>query len=229
MNRASFTWSSTQSLIQLIDIDLHLNSGSLVGIIGPIGSGKSSLLAAILGEMSLVKGTSKIFGKIAYVSQSPWIFVGTIRDNILFCKDFNKEKYERVLKSCCLLTDLQSFSAGDLTVIGEKAVNLSCGQAARVSLARALYTEADIYLFDDPLASVDPIVARKIFQECISNEGILSNKTRLLVTHQIEFLSEFNHCILLEQGGKIEKQGLINELITIDKVKQSDENETTNQ
>ena len=173
MDRASFTWGSTEST-ELIEIDLNVNSGSLVGIIGAIGSCKSSLLAAILGEMSLVEGSSKIYGKIAYVSQIPWIFAGTIRENILFCKPFDKEKYERVLKSCCLITDLQSFSAGDLTVIGEKGVNLSGGQKVRVSLARALYTEADIYLFDDPLAAVDPTVARKIFKQCISNEGILN-------------------------------------------------------
>ncbi|CAF3578840.1 unnamed protein product [Rotaria sp. Silwood1] len=223
MDRASFTWDSTQSA-QLIEVDLDLNAGSLVGIIGTTGSCKSSLLAAILGEMCLIEGISKIYGNIAYVSQTPWIFAGTIRENILFCKQFNKDKYERVLKSCCLATDLQSLPAGDLTVIGEKGVNLSGGQKARVSLARALYTEADIYLFDDPLAAVDPTVARKIFQQCISNEGVLNDKTRLLVTHQIQFLPEFDHCILLDHG-KIEKQGLFDELLTIDKVKQAYENQ----
>ncbi|CAF1191662.1 unnamed protein product [Rotaria sp. Silwood1] len=223
MDRASFTWGSTQT-VELIDIDLNVNSGSLVGIIGTIGSCKSSLLAAILGEMSLVQGSSKIYGKTAYVSQTPWIFAGTIRENILFGKSFDKEKYERMLKSCQLNSDLRSFSAGDLTVIGEKGVNLSGGQKARITLARALYTEADIYLFDDPLAAVDLTVARKIFNRCISNEGILNNKTRLLVTHQIQFLSEFDHCILLHDG-KIEKQGLYNDLLTIDKIKESYENQ----
>ena len=222
MNRASFTWGSTQSA-ELTGIDLNVNSGSLVGIIGVIGSSKSSLLAAILGEMSLVEGSSKVYGKIAYVSQTPWIFAGTIRENILFFKAFDQDKYERVLKSCCLIADLRSFSAGDSTIIGEKGVNLSGGQKVRVSLARAVYTDADIYLFDDPLAAVDPTVARKIFQQCISNEGILNDKTRLLVTHQIQFLPEFDHCILLVHG-KIEKQGLFNELLTIDKIKESYEN-----
>jgi ATP-binding cassette subfamily C (CFTR/MRP) protein 4 len=223
MDRASFTWDSTQSA-QLIKINLNLNSGSLVGIVGTTGSCKSSLLAAILGEMYLIEGNSKINGKIVYVSQIPWIFSGTIRENILFSKCFDKEKYERVLKSCCLITDLQSFSAGDLTIIGEKGINLSGGQKVRVSLARALYTEADIYLFDDPLAAVDSTVARKIFQQCISNQGILNDKTRLLVTHQIQFLPEFDHCILLNDG-KIEKQGLFDDLLTIEKIKQSYENQ----
>ncbi|CAF1189317.1 unnamed protein product [Rotaria sordida] len=223
MDRASFTWGSTQT-IELIDIDLKVNNGSLVGIIGTIGSCKSSLLAAILGEMSLVQGSSKIYGKTSYVPQTPWIFAGTIRENILFGKSFDKEKYERVLKSCQLNADLRSLSAGDLTVIGEKGVNLSGGQKARLTLARAVYTEADIYLFDDPLAAVDLTVARKIFKQCISNEGILNNKTRLLVTHQIQFLSEFDHCILLHDG-QIEKQGFYNDLLTIDKIKESYENQ----
>jgi ATP-binding cassette subfamily C (CFTR/MRP) protein 4 len=122
MEKASFTWGSPDS-VDLIEIDLNVNNGSLVGIIGAIGSCKSSLLAALLGEMSLVSGISKIHGKIAYVSQTPWIFAGTIRENILFCKHFDKEKYELVLKSCQLIPDLRSFSAGDLTVIGEKGVN----------------------------------------------------------------------------------------------------------
>ncbi|CAF0946034.1 unnamed protein product [Rotaria sordida] len=223
MDRASFTWGSTQT-VELIDIDLKVNNGSLVGIIGTIGSCKSSLLAAILGEMSLVQGSSKIYGKTSYVPQTPWIFAGTIRENILFGKSFDKEKYERVLKSCQLNADLRSLSAGDLTVIGEKGVNLSGGQKARLTLARAVYTEADIYLFDDPLAAVDLTVARKIFKQCISNEGILNNKTRLLVTHQIQFLSEFDHCILLHDG-QIEKQGFYNDLLTIDKIKESYENQ----
>ena len=223
MNGASFTWGTNHST-ELIGIDLNVNCGSLVGVIGATGSSKSSLLAAILGEMSLVEGSSKVDGQIAYVSQTPWIFAGTIRENILFCKSFDKEKYERVLKSCCLNADLRSFSAGDSTVIGEKGVNLSGGQKIRVSLARAVYTDADIYLFDDPLAAVDLTVAEKIFRQCISNEGILNNKTRLLVTHQIQFLPEFDHCILLDRGT-IEKQGLFDDLLTIEKVKQSYENQ----
>jgi ABC-type multidrug transport system fused ATPase/permease subunit len=111
-------------------------------------------------------------------------------------------------------------SAGDLIIIGEKGVNLSGGQKARISLARALYNDADIYLFDDPLAAVDSNVARKIFKYCISNEGILNNKTRLLVTRQIQFLSEFDHCILLNHS-QIEKQGTFYDLLTLDKIKET--------
>ncbi|CAF3981148.1 unnamed protein product [Adineta steineri] len=226
IDRASFTWGSTHS-IELKDIDLNVNPGSLVGIIGTTGSCKSSLFAAILGEMSLIEGMSKIYGKIAYVSQTGWIFAGTIRENIVFCKPFDKEKYERVLRSCRLFADLRSFSAGDATVLSEKGVNLSGGQKARISLARALYTEADIYLFDDPLAAVDSSVARKIFEQCISNDGILKNKTRLLITHQLQFLPEFDYCVLLDHG-KIEKQGSFNELLSIDRIKTAYEKQEYN-
>ncbi|UJR07994.1 hypothetical protein I4U23_012273 [Adineta vaga] len=219
INKASFTWNSCQ-ISQLIDINLNVNPGSFVGIIGPIGSGKSSLLAAILGEMSLVKGQRNVNGKIAYVSQTPWIFAGTIRENILFHQQYNKDKYERVLKACCLLSDLQTFPASDATILGEKGINLSGGQKTRLSLARALYIDADIYLFDDPLAAVDSIVARAIFEQCFSHNSILIGKTRVLVTHQIQFLSEFDHCILLDHG-QIEKQGSFNEFFNIDTIKQT--------
>ncbi|CAF1654603.1 unnamed protein product, partial [Adineta ricciae] len=141
------------------------------------------------------------------------------KENILFCKPFHKEKYEEVIKSCQLISDLRSFRSGDLTIIGEKGVNLSGGQKARISLARALYTDADIYLFDDPLAAVDPSVAKKIFQHCIGNESIVKKKTRLLVTHQIQFLAEFDHCILLDRGN-IEKQGLFNDLLSVTQIRQ---------
>ena len=223
MKGASFTWGTSQSA-ELIGIDLNISKGSFVGIIGAIGSSKSSLLAAILGEMSRIEGTSEVYGQLAYVSQTPWIFAGTIEENILFCKPMNKEKYDRVVEACCLNVDFRSFSAGDQTMIGEKGVNLSGGQKARVTLARAIYSDADIYLFDDPLAAVDRTVSRKIFQQCFSNEGILKNQTRILVTHQIQYLTQFDHCILLEQGT-IEKQGSSEDLLTIEKVKQSHGNE----
>ncbi|CAF1231508.1 unnamed protein product [Adineta ricciae] len=220
MNKASFSWG----LSELNDIDLNIQNGSLVGIIGSTGSYKSSLLLAILGEMSLTKGTSHIHGQIAYVSQIPWIFAGSIRENILFCKSFDEEKYAYILEACQLLSDLQTFTAGDMTIIGERGVNLSGGQKARISLARALYTDADIYLFDDPLAAVDHNVAQKIFKACISNESIIKTKTRLLVTHQIQFLTEFDHCILLN-NGQIEKQGSPIELLSTDHIAKSYEHQ----
>ena len=142
-----------------------------------------------------------------------------MRENILFCKSYDEAKYNRVVRACQLIADLRSWPAGDLTMIGEKGVNLSGGQKARVSLARALYTNADIYLFDDPLAAVDLNVARSIFKHCISNEGLIRDKTRLLVTHQVQFLPNFDHCLLLDHGI-IEKQGSFDEIITMEKTKE---------
>ncbi|CAF1074562.1 unnamed protein product [Didymodactylos carnosus] len=193
---ASYSWEHDQPET-LIDIDLTVEPGQLVGIMGSVGSSKSSLLAAILGEMNLLKGTNQISGSFAYVSQTTWIIAGTIRENILFGNQLNEAKYKQVLKACCLISDLRLLQAGDLTIIGEKGINLSGGQKARVSLARCVYAEADIYLFDDPLASVDQTVAEKIFHRCIGHQGLLQGKTRLLVTHQTQFLPEVDHCILL--------------------------------
>ncbi|CAF0930494.1 unnamed protein product [Adineta ricciae] len=234
LNKASFTWDSSQSP-QLIDLDVKIKSGSFVAIIGSTASGKSSLLAAILGEMFLVKGQRNVFGNIAYVSQIPWIFTGTIRENILFYQNYDQQKYEQVLESCCLVSDLQRFTVGDETMIGEKGVNLSGGQKVRIALARALYMNADIYLFDDPLAAVDSHVAQIIFQQCFSQKSLLKNKTRLLVTHQTQFLSQVDYCILLDHGH-IQQQTSFTQLTNIDNIKHSNHfntihqnNSTTNQ
>ncbi|CAF1087818.1 unnamed protein product [Didymodactylos carnosus] len=209
MNKASFCWE--QSCL-LKDIDLQVKHGSLVGVIGSIGSCKSSLLMAILGEMKLVSGTSCCNGTFAYASQTPWIFADTIRENILFGKPLNPERYAQVIQICCLIPDIDSMTAGDLTVIGEKGVNLSGGQKARISLARAVYDEADIYLFDDPLAAVDSTVAQSIFEDCIGPDGFLKTKSRILVTHQIEYLPKADHCVLLHHG-RVEGQGHFNDLL----------------
>ncbi|CAF0898354.1 unnamed protein product [Rotaria sordida] len=138
---------------------------------------------------------------ISYTPQSSWIFADTIRSNILLGKPMNEERYKNVIKACCLDVDLQNFGeVGDLLMIGDKGVNLSGGQKARISLARALYADADLYLLDDPLAAVDPKVAKKIFDQCIGPRSLLRQKTRILVTHQIHFLKEANQTIHLANG-----------------------------
>ncbi|CAF4314067.1 unnamed protein product, partial [Didymodactylos carnosus] len=208
MNKASFCWDAQNQSCLLKDIDINVKQGSLVGVMGSIGSCKSSLLMAILGEMKLSSGTSSCNGTFAYASQTPWIFADTIRENILFGKSLNPERYAKVLQICCLIPDIDSMVAGDLTVIGEKGVNLSGGQRARVSLARAIYDKADIYLFDDPLAAVDSTVAQSIFEDCIGPDGFLKTKSRILVTHQIEFLPKADHCVLLDRG-RIKGQGAV--------------------
>ena len=160
---ASFNWdqipqdqkSLSLSNITLQNLNLSIPKGSLVAIVGSVGSGKSSLLSALLGEMHHCAGTVNISGelKLAYVTQQAWIMNETLRENILFGKQFNQDKYNRVIESCALKPDLAMLTAGDLTEIGEKGINLSGGQKQRVSIARACYSDADLYLFDDPLSA----------------------------------------------------------------------------
>ncbi|CAF3150151.1 unnamed protein product [Rotaria sp. Silwood2] len=199
MEDSFFSWKDTPSLYAL---NLKIQHGTLLGVKGAIGAGKSSLLAAILGEMNLVSGTMRQYVRsISYAPQSSWIFADTIRNNILLGKPMDEERYMNVIKACCLDVDLNIFGkVGDLLMIGDKGVNLSGGQKARISLARALYADADLYLLDDPLAAVDPKVAKKIFDQCIGPRSLLCQKTRILVTHQIHFLDEADQTILLKHG-----------------------------
>lgn len=212
MEDASFSWKDTLSLFS---VNLKIGKEKLVGVKGPTGAGKSSLLAAILGEINLVSGKLRLHvNSISYAPQSPWIFADTIRANILLGKAMNEERYKTVIKACCLHIDLQNFgSAGDLLMIGDKGVNLSGGQRARISLARALYADADLYLLDDPLAAVDPKVAKNIFEQCIGTHSLLRGKTRILVTHQTKFLVEADQLILITNGQieelQTEEQGTI--------------------
>lgn len=214
MRDACFSWGNSSCLSGLT---MHIEPGTLIGVIGAVGAGKSSLLAAILGEMSLISGQLKVrANSISYASQMTWIFSDTIRANILLGKPLDELRYTSVIKACCLDTDLSTFGqAGDLTMIGEKGINLSGGQKARVSLARALYIDADIYLLDDPLAAVDPLVAKRLFDQCIGPHSLLRTKTRLLVTHQTHFLVG-SHQIFLLKNGHIEAQGTLDQ-VSIDR------------
>ena len=147
---------------------------------------KSTLLHAMLGELLPLKGSCKVSGRVAYASQDPWIFSGTIRQNILCGLDYDADRYNRVIQVCALVDDISLFQNGDSALVGERGISLSGGQKARVSLARALYIEADIYLLDDPLSAVDTHVGRHLFNEAINS--FLSTKIRVLVTHQLHYL-----------------------------------------
>jgi ATP-binding cassette subfamily C (CFTR/MRP) protein 4 len=199
MEDASFSWNDVPSLFSL---NLKIRNGSLIGVKGATGSGKSTLLAAILSEINLVSGKLRVYAdSISYAPQSAWIFADTIQANILLGKPMDEERYKNVIKACCLDIDLRNFGeVGDSLMIGDKGVNLSGGQKARMSLARALYADADLYLLDDPLAAVDPKVAKKIFDQCIGPRSFLRGKTRILVTHQTHFLVESDQVILLTNG-----------------------------
>ena len=187
----------------LQDIEFSTASQSLTVITGPVGSGKSTLLSAIAGEISDVSGTITFPGTVVYVPQTPWIFSGTIRENILFGQPYDQQKYTRVIKACALTEDIQRFPDYDQTVVGERGEVLSGGQKARVSLARAVYADADLYLLDDPLSAVDFKVGQHIFKTCIND--LLGDKTRVLTSHQEQHMKEADQVIVLYKGRVLEK------------------------
>lgn len=194
----------------LTDINLSVKKGSICAIVGSVGSGKSSLLSTLLGEIPKQSGTVAAYGRVAYVAQQAWIQNATVRDNILFGKPYDEKKYQNVIKVCELKSDLRQLIDGDRTEIGERGINLSGGQKQRVSLARAVYQDADIYLLDDCLSAVDAHVGKKIFENCIA--GTLGKKTRVLVTHQLQFVSKTDQIVLLKEG-KIAEKGSYQELM----------------
>ncbi|CAO2585581.1 ATP-binding cassette sub-family C member 2, partial [Lemmus lemmus] len=203
-SEASFTWD--RDLDPTIrDVNLDIKPGQLVAVVGTVGSGKSSLVAAMLGEMENVHGHITIQGTTAYVPQQSWIQNGTVKDNILFGSEFNEKKYQQVLEACALLPDLEMLPGRDLAEIGEKGINLSGGQKQRVSLARAAYQNTDIYILDDPLSAVDSHVGKHIFDKVVGPNGLLKGKTRILVTHSIHFLPQVDEIIVLGNGTILEK------------------------
>ncbi|XP_061748109.1 ATP-binding cassette sub-family C member 5 isoform X2 [Nerophis ophidion] len=179
-------------------IHLSIKRGSLVGICGGVGSGKSSLLSALLGQMTLLEGNVAVSGGFAYVSQQAWILNDSLKENILFGQEYEKDKYNDVLEACCLLPDLAELPYGDMTEIGERGANLSGGQRQRISLARAIYSERPILLLDDPLSAVDACVGSHIFNKVI--RGSAKGKTVIFVTHQLQYLPDCDDIILMKDG-----------------------------
>ncbi|XP_053438093.1 ATP-binding cassette sub-family C member 11 isoform X2 [Nycticebus coucang] len=191
-------------------INLVVSKGTMLGICGNTGSGKSSLLSAILGEMHLIEGSVGVHGTLAYVPQQAWIIRGSVRDNILMGSQYDKARYLQVLRCCSLTRDLELLPFGDMTEIGERGINLSGGQKQRISMARAVYSDRQLYLLDDPLSAVDVNVGKHIFEECIKK--MLKEKTVVLVTHQLQYLELCDQIILLEDG-KICENGTQSELM----------------
>ena len=197
---ASYFWeASAPEIMALSDINFNAREHTLNLIVGPVASGKSSLLHAILRDINQSCGkTATRSRNFALVSQTPWILSGTIKENILFGKPFKSEWFHRVVNACSLDRDLTLFPDGADSLLGERGVTLSGGQRARVALARAVYADADIYLLDDPLSAVDTKVGRHLFENCICN--LLKSKTVILVTHQLQYLSYAHQVIVLEEG-----------------------------
>ena len=191
--------SLTPSLKQL---KLRLASGQLTMVAGAVGCGKSSLLSALLGEMHATKGSSvtRTPGSLSFVAQTPFIVNETVRENICFGLPLDEQLYQRVVHACALLPDLKILPGGDMTQIGEKGVNLSGGQKARISLARACYAQASVVLLDDPLSAVDAHVGKHLFRHVLGRRGILAGATRVLVTHQTQFLPLADQIIVMEAG-----------------------------
>ncbi|XP_043719147.1 ABC transporter C family member 3-like isoform X1 [Telopea speciosissima] len=206
----NFSWGLLAPNFTLKDLNFRVNCGMRVAVCGSVGSGKSSLLSCILGEMSKLSGSIKLNGTKAYVAQSPWIQSGKIVDNILFGKVMENERYEMILEACSLKKDLELYAYGDQTVIGERGVNLSGGQKQRIQIARALYHNADIYLLDDPFSAVDAHTGTHLFKECLL--GILGSKTVIYVTHQVEFLPSAD-LILVLKDGMITQAGTYKEIL----------------
>ncbi|KAG1673329.1 Multidrug resistance-associated protein 4 [Nymphon striatum] len=189
---------NTENIVK--NISFELNPGDYLCVIGEVGSGKTSLLKTILKEMVVNDGVIKVRGTIAYACQQSWIFSDTLKNNILFGSKFDHERYKNIIKACCLSMDICQMPDGDETIVGERGIKLSGGQRARVSLARALYYDADIYLLDDPLSAVDAEVGNHLYSQCI--QGYLANKITILVTHQINFLRHAPNILSLRKNKR---------------------------
>uniref|UniRef100_A0AC11BKC5 Uncharacterized protein n=1 Tax=Ovis aries TaxID=9940 RepID=A0AC11BKC5_SHEEP len=203
-------WDEESETPTLQGLSFTVRPGELLAVVGPVGAGKSSLLSALLGELPPSQGKVSVLGKIAYVSQQPWLFPGTVKSNILFGKKYEEERYKEVIKACALEEDLQNLKERDLTVTGDGGTPLSEGQKARVSLARAMYQDADIYLLDDLLSAVDTEVSRHLFEQCIRQA--LKEKVTILVTHQLQYLEDASQILILKDGKTV-KRGTYSEFL----------------
>ncbi|EIW69200.1 hypothetical protein TREMEDRAFT_44369 [Tremella mesenterica DSM 1558] len=193
-------------------LSFEIPRGQLVGIVGPVGSGKSSILQALIGDMRRLKGSVCFGGKLAYCQQNAWIQNASLRDNVLFGQAWDEHRYWKAITDASLVADLEILPDGDLTEIGEKGINLSGGQKQRVNIARALYHDADIVLFDDPLSAVDAHVGKALFENAIlglKQQG----RTVILVTHALHFLSMVDVVFAIQQGNIVER-GTYNELMS---------------
>ena len=207
--------SNIEKIILLKDINVKILKGEHIGIIGEVGSGKTCLLNAFINNLHVFsknnsKGNIKLSGKISFVSQSPWILNATVEENILFFSEKNEEKYKKVISICQLEPDLLTLPKGDRTEIGEKGLNLSGGQKARISIARAIYSDSDIYIFDDPLSALDAYVGMNLFKEVF--DDYLKEKTFIISTHALQYLSFFDKIYYME-SGRIAWSGTYDEII----------------
>nr|XP_037845744.1 multidrug resistance-associated protein 6 isoform X2 [Chlorocebus sabaeus] len=211
IRNATFTWSQ-ESPPCLHRINLTVPQGCLLAVVGPVGAGKSSLLSALLGELSKVDGFMSIKGAVAYVPQEAWVQNASVVENVCFGQELEPAWLERVLEACALRPDVDSFPEGVHTSIGEQGMNLSGGQKQRLSLARAVYRKAAVYLLDDPLAALDAHVGQHVFNQVIGPGGLLQGTTRILVTHALHILPQADWIVVLADGA-IAEMGSYQELL----------------
>jgi ATP-binding cassette, subfamily C (CFTR/MRP), member 1 len=201
----TFSWDRYANRNALEDINFTAAKGELTCIVGRVGAGKSSFLQAILGDLWKVKGQVVIHGATAYVAQQPWVMNASVKDNILFGHRYDSMFYEQTVKACALLEDFAQLPDGDETEVGERGISLSGGQKARLTLARAVYARADIYLLDDCLSAVDQHVGRHLIDNVFGPKGLLNGKTRVLATNSIPVLMEADYICMIREGKIIER------------------------
>ena len=195
---------------KITDVNLDIGRDELIAVIGSVGSGKSSLLAALAGDMRKTSGHISLGANRAFCPQYAWIQNATVKDNICFGKDFRQDWYDKVVDAAALRPDFEMFPDGDKTEIGERGITVSGGQKQRLNIARAIYFDADIIIMDDPLSAVDAHVGRHILDNAIC--GLLKNKCRILATHQLWVLNRCDRIVWMEDGH-IEAVGRYDDLI----------------
>lgn len=205
---ATISWNgaSTDDKIALRDISFEATKGDLVCITGRVGSGKTALLKALAGELKILNGSISAKGAIAYCSQEAWLQNTSVRNNILFGKDYDEDFYQKTLEACDLLSDLAQLPEKDNTDVGERGISLSGGQKARVSLARAVYSRSDVYLLDDVLSAVDEHVAKHLIERLFSHTGLLAGRTIILATNNVKVLGHASLIMALEDKKVLEKK-----------------------
>ena len=202
---ATFTWDRNESRNCLKDINFTAQKGELSCVVGRVGSGKSSFLQAILGDIWKIHGEVVVHGATAYVAQQTWVMNASVKENIVFGHRWDPHFYERTIHACAFADDLKTLPDGDQTEVGERGISLSGGQKARLTLARAVYARADIYLLDDVLSAVDQHVGRHLIDNVLGSRGLLAGKTRVLATNSIPVLFEADFITLLREGRVVEK------------------------
>jgi ATP-binding cassette, subfamily C (CFTR/MRP), member 1 len=201
----TFSWNRHEDKNVLKNVNFRAHKGELSCVVGIVGSGKSSLLQSVLGDLWKVQGQVSVHGTVAYVAQQAWIMNATVKENIIFGYRYDSHFYEQTIKACALLDDFTQLPDGDETVVGERGISLSGGQKARVALARAVYARADVYLLDDVLSAVDSHVGRHIIENVLGPKGLLASKTRILATNSIPVLKESDFIVMIKQGEIVER------------------------